>query len=327
MTDHDDQWNDTDEARLVRLMRSVPRGTPDPEARARAYAAVHEEWQRMRQMQVPAMRPRRRARWLAAASVAIAALAGLLWLASPGAPIATLDRANGRVSIAGAEGEAGEPIRRGVVLETGHTSGALVRYSKDLALRVDAQSRVELVDATTLRLDDGGVYVSITPGAAVDYVVRTARGEVRHVGTRYAVRAHDGTLDVAVRDGAVEIDAGAATERAVAGEQVSIAADGTIARVHVAADDALWTWTEALPAPIAIEGKSLAEFLRWYTAETGRTVIFADEGARLRAAAVILHGSVDGQPAAKALAVVMASVDLEATVPEKGPVVIGPTRR
>lgn len=305
-------------------MRSAPRGAPDPDARARAYAAVHAEWQRSQAL--AAARPRRPVRWLAAASVVLAVAAGLVWLAPSGAPIATLDRANGRVEIAAAGAEAGDTLRRRTILETGSASGALVSYSKDLTLRVDADSRVELVDAATLRLENGRVYVSVTPGAAIDYVVRTARGDVRHVGTRYAVSAHDDTLDVAVRDGAVEIGAGAATERAVAGERIRIAADGRVARAQVATDDPFWAWTEALPLPIVIEGKSLDEFLRWYTAETGRSVSFADEGARMRAASAILHGSVEGLPAGKALAIVTASVDLEAVVPASGPVVIGTAR-
>lgn len=326
MTDKEDDWTELDEARLARLMRSVPRGVPDPAARARAFEAVRAQW-RQAQSQVASPRASRRAgSWLAAAAVAVIALAGTLWL-QPFAPqIASLDRAYGRVTSAGDLLATGARIRRGTTLATAADSGALLRYSPDLTLRLDAGTRVTLADAGSLRLESGRVYVAITPGAAVSYVVHTAAGDVRHVGTRYVVSAHGTGLEVDVREGIVQVEVGARTERAVAGEALRMGAGGTVER-SVLTGDAQWAWVESLPTPIAIEGKPLADFLRWFAAETGRRVAYADESTRARAAAAILHGSVDGLPPAQALAIVTASVDLEAVVPKEGPVVIGPAHR
>lgn len=323
MTDKKDEWTGLDEARLVRLMRTAQRGSPDPAARERAFEAVRAEW-RKAQSQVASPRPARRALWLAAASVGVIALAGALWL-QPFAPqIASLDRAYGSVTTAGDPLAVGTRLRRGATLVTAADSGALLRYSPDLTLRLDAGTRVTLADADSLRLEDGRVYVAISPGAAVSYVVHTAAGDVRHVGTRFVVSTRGTGLDVAVRDGAVQVEAGSRAERAEAGEVLHIAADGSVVR-SVLADDAPWAWVGKLPAPIVIEGKPLAAFLRWYATETGRRVTYADESTRARAAAAILHGSVDGLPPAQALAIVTASVDLEAVVPKEGPVLIRPT--
>lgn len=324
MTDKDgkESWTELDEARLARLMRAVPRGAPDPAARARAFEAAQAEW---RQMQSQAARPRpaTRARWLAAASVTVIALTGVLWL-QPFAPqVASLERVYGSVTAAGDPLANGARLRRGTTLVTAADSGALLRYSPDLSLRLDAGTRVTLDGADRLQLVSGRIYVAVTPGAAVPYVVHTAAGDVRHVGTRYVVRARGTGLDVAVREGAVQVDAGSHRERAVAGEALRIDAGGTALR-SVLADDAPWAWVDKLPTPIVIEGKSLAEFLRWYTAETGRRVTFADDRTRARAASAVLHGSVDGLPPAAALAIVAASVDLQAVVPKEGPIVIEP---
>lgn len=320
MTDKKDDWTEFDEARLARLMRTVPRGSPDPAARARAFEAVQAEWRRA-QSQVASPRPATRARWLAVAAVAVMALAGALWL-QPFAPqIASLDRAYGSVTAAGDPLAVGTRLRRGATLVTAAGSGALLRYSPDLTLRLDAGTRVTLADAGSLRLEGGRVYVAITPGAAVSYVVHTAAGDVRHVGTRYVVSTRGTGLDVAVREGVVRVEVGARIERAVAGEALRVDAGGTVER-SVLSGDAQWAWVESLPTPIVIEGKPLADFLQWFAAETGRRVIYADESTRARAAAAILHGSVDGLPPAQALAIVTASVDLDAVVPKEGPILI-----
>ncbi len=325
MTDKSENWTEADEARLVRLMRAVPRAAPEPAARRRAFDAVQAEWREL-QRETARRRPALRARWLAAASVAVIALAGVLWLAPFARPVASLDLVHGRVTDAGGPLVAGAMLRAGATLETAADSGALVRYSPDLTLRLDSGTRVTVEDAGTLRLASGRVYVAVAPGTTVAYVVRTDAGDVRHLGTHYSVEAHGAELTVAVREGAVQVGAGAHAERAVAGELLRIDG-GKVARSSVAGDDARWSWVEALPAPIVIEGKSLAEFLRWYAAETGRRVTYADDGTRVRAASAILHGSVDGLPPAQALVIVTASVDLEAIVPKEGPVVIGPAQR
>lgn len=324
MTEEKEGWTELDEARLSRLMRTAPRGSPDPAARARAFETVHAEWRRA-QSQAAGQRPMRHSRWLVAASLATLVLAGLLWLQPFSPPVASLERVYGRVTADRVALTAGTGLRRGATLVTAAGSGALLRYSPDLSLRLDAGTRVTLAAADRLQLEHGRVYVAVAPGAATSYVVRTAVGDVRHVGTRYVVSAQGHEIEVDVRDGVVEVEAGARTERADAGEALHVAADGTVVR-GVLTDDAPWAWVEKLPAPIVIEGRPLADFLHWYAAETGRRVTYADESTRARAAAAILHGSVDGLPPAQALAIVTVSLDLQAVVPEEGLVVIAPLR-
>ncbi|MGE0582125.1 MAG: FecR domain-containing protein [Steroidobacteraceae bacterium] len=316
------EWTEIDEARLERLMRAVPRGSPDPAARARVFDAVQAEWRRSLPQPAQA-RPVQRARWLAAASVAAVALAGMWWWQSPASPVATADRAFGTVTVAGGPLATGARIRPGTSLVTAADSGALLRYSPDLSLRLDANTRVTLTDAQNLHLAGGRIYVAVAPGAAVPYVVHTAAGDVRHVGTHYVVDARGGGLDIAVRDGTVRLDAGSRAERVGAGEALHVDAGGAVVR-RAFEGDTPWAWVDRLPTPIVIEGQSLASFLRWYAAESGREVTFADDAIRARAAAAILHGSVDGLPPAAALAIVVASVDLRAVVPRQGPIVIGP---
>jgi len=322
MTDKDDNWTTTDEARLARLMHAVPRATPDPAARARAFDAVQAEWQAQQALRT--QRPAR-VRWFAAAAVVVLTAAAALWLRPAAAPvIASLDRLQGVVSEGGAPLAAGTALRSGSTLETAADSAALLRYSADLALRLDAGTQVTLVDATTLRLDSGQVYVDITPGTAGEFTVQAAGATVRHLGTRYAAEAHGEALRVAVREGAVQIERHAQQpESAVAGEMLLFRPGEPVVRSPIAADGPQWDWLARLPAPIDIEGASLADFLRWYADETGLAVDYLDADTRARAAATILHGSVDGLAPAQALAIVMASVDLAAEPGSNG-IVVGP---
>jgi transmembrane sensor len=315
-----ESWSGQDEARLARLMQAAPRGTPGAAARARAFEAVHAEW---RELQARRAGAARRRAGFAAASIAVAALGGVLWMQYFPPSIASADRLFGNVSVSGAPLEAGTRLRHGARLATAAGSGVLLRYSPDLTLRLDAGTRVTLADAGNLQLEQGRVDVVVTPGVAVPFVVHTAAGDVHHVGTRYVVNVSGAGVEVAVREGAVRIDAGKGVARAAAGELLQIAPGGAVAR-RALTDDAAWAWVAKLPTPVVIEGRTLAQFLRWYAAETGRRVDFADAGTRARAASAVLHGSVDGLPPAQALAIVVASVDLAAVVPAQGPVVIGP---
>jgi len=286
MTDNDDNWTGLDEARLARLLRAVPPAAPDPAARARAFEVVQAAWRETRQR-----RARRvaRVRWFAAASVATLAIAGALWWLPSGSPqIASLERADGVVSAAGERVADGAGLQRGTPVATAADSGALLRYSSDLTLRLDADTRVTLRAADALQLEAGRVYVAVAPGADVPFVVRTQAGDVRHLGTRYAVAVRDDGFTVAVRDGAVEVGAGSHAERAVAGELLRIAADGSVTRSTLDAGDPRWAWADRLTAPIVIEGRPLSEFLHWYAAETGRRIEYADDRARTRAATAIL---------------------------------------
>jgi ferric-dicitrate binding protein FerR (iron transport regulator) len=321
MTDKDDNWVATDEARLARLMRAVPRATPDPAARARAFDAVQAEWQAQQALRAPRTAHRR---WTAAAAAVVLAAGAALWMRPVATPaIASLDRVHGAVIAAGAPLAVGATLRGGATLETAADSGALLRYSAGLTLRLDAGTRVTLVDAATLRLGAGQVYVDIAPGTAGDFTVQAAGARVRHLGTRYAVDARGDALRIAVREGAVEVDLRARPERAVAGEMLLVRPGEPVVRSFLAADDPQWDWLARLPTPVDIEGASLADFLRWYADETGRAVDYVDADTRARAASAVLHGSVAGLTPAEALAIVMASVDLAAE-PRSNGIVVGP---
>jgi hypothetical protein len=163
-------------------------------------------------------------------------------------------------------------------------------------------------DADTARLAAGQVYVDAgTAGAGSrDFVVATALGQVRHLGTQYmAGLDRGGGLAVAVREGSVAVEHAREPVIARAGESLAIGHDGRVTRGTVAAHDEHWAWTQSIVPEFAIEGRSLDEFLGWAARETGRQLVYGSAAAAREAEAIELKGSVSGLAPEAAVAAVL----------------------
>jgi ferric-dicitrate binding protein FerR (iron transport regulator) len=335
-----------DDADVARVLRLAAAPMPSPSRRAAAFERVHAEWRAAltdaasapaggaRPAGDPAEivpRATRRAAWrnALAAGVAAAALGVVLWATGATARPATLaiaqavsgpqatllgssplDRLFGR----GRGLAADAAIRAGDAVATGEGTAALLQVGPGLALRLAPGSRLRFDTAEQVTLLSGQVYVEADTGAGTPapLTVATAYARVRHVGTRYLVRVLPATLDVAVREGRVQLSrAATAPVEAGAGERLRLdGATGTIARERVAPSGEAWGWLGRIPAPVSIDGATLGRFLEWYTAESGRRVEFGAAAMRERAAAIRLRGSVAGLTPDEALDSVAASADL-----------------
>jgi ferric-dicitrate binding protein FerR (iron transport regulator) len=123
-------------------------------------------------------------------------------------------------------------------------------------------------------------------------IIHTAIGSVTDVGTQFAVGVTDDRLDVAVREGRVDVSRSADEFVAVAGERLRLGHGEQAIVDALAPNDAFWNWTTALAPVFDIENKSLLEFLRWVARETGRELVFEDNELRMSAMRTDLHGSV-----------------------------------
>ena len=70
-----------------------------------------------------------------------------------------------------------------------------------------------------------------------------------------------------------------------------------------------WEWAERLAPPFDINGRTFGEFIAWFEAQTGRTVVFADAALERETRAAVQKGSVDEPPVEK-LATVLDLNDL-----------------
>jgi ferric-dicitrate binding protein FerR (iron transport regulator) len=296
---------------LIRAAGSRP--APGTDRAARVRAAVEGEWR-------AAARARRLRRWtwgalamLAAAAAVFVAVRHRSTAAPPAtpaapAPIANVTAAHGAVTMGIAGGRAavtgaGQTIAAGSNIRTNATSRATVTMIDGGELRFDANTAATLVDARTIQLERGAIYLDSGASTPGSFTVRTASGTVRDIGTRFEVRA-GGQLSIKVRDGAVQLERAGRIDRAPKGTELVARADGTVTTRSVDPFAADWAWTTAAAPPFVVENATLEAFLQWAAREGGWTIEWSD-ALRQRARTTILHGTIDGMTPAEALEVVL----------------------
>lgn len=325
----EDRSGDDEELRAL-LAAAGPRPAVPPAELAAIRTAARAEWERSRQR-----RPRRvwgtGGVWrplpvLLAASLLLALALGWRWW--PRTPseesVATVTASWGksrRVPVPRADSaalRAGEALAIGTRLTTdaGAAGGRLaLQLASGHAVRLDTGTAIRLVSHSRIALEAGAVYVDSGPagsgGAGVE--IATALGTVREMGTQFEVRIDAGEgagLAIRVREGSVTLALPAGPQGVAAGERLAVTGDGTLARGRVAGDDAAWGWVlEAAPTP-AIEGRSLRWVLDWACRENGWHLRFADPALANEAAAILLHGTLEGLRPDESVAVVLAGAGL-----------------
>ena len=224
-------------------------------------------------------------------------------------PIASVAAAHGAVTMEIAGGRAavaavGQTIAAGSNIRTNGTSRATVTLIDGGELRIDANTAATLVDARTIQLERGAIYLDSGASTPGSFTVRTASGTVRDIGTRFEVRSGDRNLRVRVRDGAVQLERAGRIDRAPKGTELLARADGTVSTRSVDPFAADWAWTTEAAPPFIVENATLEAFLQWAAREGGWTIEWSDT-LRQRAGTTILHGAIDGMTPVEALDVVL----------------------
>lgn len=270
---------------------------------ARVYASVQREWNR-----TPA-RSRMR-RWglpVALAAVVVLAVAVLLQPAPPvsiNVPIGTIVRNLGSTEYA-----PGSPVYPGETLATSGNGGLSISLANAGSLRLDVSTKLAVLTGNQFRLLGGRVYADTGEFMYRDdgLVIETSLGTVTDVGTQFSVHEKGQLLEVAVREGRVDVTDGASEHIAVAGERVTLE-PGMVASVSTLdSHDDYWNWATDLSPSYDIENRSLLDFLRWAARETGRELVFEDNEFRMAAMRTDLHGSVLDFSPTDAVATVLAT--------------------
>jgi len=291
------------------------------EALSRIRSAAEAEWR--------AHVGRRPGRWLpyaAAASLLALTLTGVSWFsgagrADHGEPAARLVRFEAPGVLEAHTLRRDTSLTDGTVLRSGRTyrvnGQALLDLEGSGNLRVASDSEFAVVARDVVRLNRGEIYVDIPPGThtRAAFIVRTAAGEFRHVGTQFALAVIHGQTRLRVREGSVQWLAADGETTVKAGTEV-VFSNGTKAVERlIDSSGAEWDWTAATTPDFEIDNRPLAEFLEWVARETGRKLILADDQARGKAASIRMHGSVHGLAPMQALAAVMAATELRYDLP------------
>jgi ferric-dicitrate binding protein FerR (iron transport regulator) len=259
---------------------------------------VHDLWSEK------VKRDHRRRRLLIAARLAAAlaiVLGSGLWMwqrgLPTGAPVATVERADGRVrlqddSIAGT----GRVLPAGTRVTTAPDGRAALRLIDGASVRLDFATELRLVSPRVLELRRGAVYVD-SGALAADasrLEIGTAFGRVRDVGTQFEVRLAGDRLRLSVREGAAALAREDRTYSVPSGSSLRVDGSGAVETVTVAPRGEEWDWALAVAPPFELEGRTLRDYLAWLSRETGWKVEYDDPSIAAGAADVILHGSTAG---------------------------------
>jgi ferric-dicitrate binding protein FerR (iron transport regulator) len=190
----------------------------------------------------------------------------------------------------------GSQVRAGDRLQTGPDQGIALLLARNESLRLGASTTLVADARDRFTLLAGRVYADSGDFGYRDggIVIDTAIGSVADIGTQFAVMLGSGELDVAVREGRVDVQAGSQTYVAKAGERLTVGPDEKTAIAGLSPHDDYWNWAAQLAPAFEIENKSLLDFLRWVARESGRELVFPDSESRMAAMRTELHGSIAG---------------------------------
>lgn len=290
-------------AKLLRL--AGPRPAVPPDVRERVHAAVKRKWR-------SSVAARRTRRWavpatLAAGVVLAVVLGGRVFLNDP-VPVATVAVVAGT----GVEPDGlgpGDPVYPGDSITTGD-NGLSLEFEHGVSLRLagHTSATVEAMDEVTVTA--GMIYADTGATARPDRTItlRTNIGSATDHGTQFAVGYNGETMSVAVREGRVAVDAQRASYSADAGEKLTFRRGEQPRYTELAPHSSSWDWAAALAPSFDIDQRPVIDFLRWVTRETGRELVFANDGARLAATATRLSGSVAGLTPAEAMEAVQPTI-------------------
>ena len=304
--------SEVERERLLRQLfaRAKPRPEPPPGDTEEIRRAVLAEWDAVTGARIW----RKRAAFAAvAASLLVAAVVyvggGDPTPSAPAPLIASVERVEGVVTTAGGSRLGlGSGIIARTQVETGEGQLALSLASGG-SLRIGPRSRVVLAGNEEAELLAGVVYFDSEEQRASEFVVTTRLGRVRDVGTQFLVRLDAQQLDVGVRAGRIDLSRGRTSDSAGVGERL-VASQGSsdLRRDSIPTFGNDWEWAERLAPPFDINGRTLGEFLAWFEAQTGRTVVFRDAAAESKRE-TLLKGTIDMPPLQK-FAAVLSTVDL-----------------
>jgi hypothetical protein len=245
---------------------------------------------------------------------------------------ATVERVDGEVYRDGSSGRAvlrpGEKIFVGDKLRAAPGAGLSLLSPRGRTLRLASGFEAHFTSGQVLRIDSGRLYfesgelgsgVPMAPSAE-RFIVRTAAGDITHLGTRYAVLLTERTVTVQVRDGRVGVSNSGNEIVVDAGTAVSLASrDGhVIARWDLNPAAANWLWADQLAPPLVIDRRTLADVLGVLAVRSHRQLEFASDDVRAFCLSTRLHGPPIDLPPEQILAAVLAGTDLEPmTLPDR----------
>lgn len=313
------------------LIRAVGRrSVPPREDYERVLGASRAAWQH-------AVRQRARRRWVyaLAAGVAFVVLGtGVLRhldRSQPTVVAGTLTTISGAVFAGSAAGEewrwlseSGVPLLAGTRLRTDASGRAALRLLPDTSLRIAGSTDLLLQPGNRVELLEGRIYLDTSSAHSGTVEIVTRFGTLRDVGTQFEVLTTGTALRVRTREGAVILTRGRseAVLRCAVSEELRIDSQGHIERGRITPYDTEWGWAEMLAEPPRGPELPLLRFLDWVARETGRALRYDSPETETRVGKVILHGTTPDLAPVQAMAVALATTDVDYSLPDDGTILL-----
>ena len=288
----------------ARVLKEWQASTETPDG-ARVYDRVHRTWKRDAALAATK-------RWILPMALAASVALIAIFMSQPeqAPPVAVGTVAKVVSPAAGGSAYAlGDDIYLGMTIETGDGEGLSFLLARNESLRLGENSTIRVDAADQFTLLSGRVYADTGEFVYRDGGLRidTALGAVTDIGTQFAVSIRDDLLDVAVREGRVDVRRDTHKYIAMSGERITLQQQGDVKVDPLALTDDYWNWTTNLAPVFDIEGRSLMDFLKWAARESGRILFFEDSELRMAAMRTDLHGSISDFSPLEALESVLAT--------------------
>ncbi len=202
---------------------------------------------------------------------------------------------------------AGDPI------STGDGEGLSLLLARRESLRIDENTEIRIDARDKFTLIRGRVYADTGQFVYRDggLIIETEFGTVTDVGTQFSVRSHDQALDVAVREGRVDIASDTTEFAVMVGERMHLRSNAEPQVAKIGAHDEHWAWAADLAPDFDIENRSLFDFLRWAARETGRELVFENDELRMAAMRNDIHGDISKLTPDEALRAILPTSSLK----------------
>jgi ferric-dicitrate binding protein FerR (iron transport regulator) len=186
--------------------------------------------------------------------------------------------------------EAGETVPVGSEIVTSSEGRLALHMPSGHSIRVDASTRVRLVDADSVLLEHGALYVDsgVEPDARKTIAVETPFGIVREIGTQFVVRLERHSVRVRVREGRAVLSGEGPDREIEAGHELVVAAGGPSSTRAISTHGPAWDWIADITPMPDFQGRSAKEFLDWIARERGWSLGFSDAAVAREADRIVL---------------------------------------
>lgn len=293
--------NDLNKDNIENLINQVgPRIKPDAELKDAVYQEVHKLWLQTHKRSFI----RTHAFKIAVSFIIFASFFSITFLIKgeqPNFNIAKNIKIQGQIQISSDninwnKLSVHKTINPGDFIKTQANNRLYVRLNNGNSFRLDESSTLKINTSDNFSLINGQIYIdSDHANGNHKLSIETQLATIDHIGTRYSISYNEESLNVSVREGLVLVDVSDNKKHQVEkGKQFTQSSSGEYSFNLINSYDDKWLWTQKITPNFEIQDKSMSDYLKWVSSETGYQIQWDSFKVKAKAKDVILSGSING---------------------------------